>query len=212
MIPNRKRDPGLRLSEHILALERLFAGRAVCLWELITALESQAFLVTIVILALPFLTPLPLVGLSTPFGFVIALLAGQLAWGAEPWLPRVLREKKVPAGFVARVVRVAARIIRWLESALRPRWSWVFAAPGAVRIHALLIVVAAVVLLLPLPIPLTNTFPAWVILLVASGLLERDGMIVVLGYLVAVAGVAYFGILGEAAHHSLRYLFSHLWP
>ena len=211
MIPPEGKKEGRKLSEQILALERLFAGHPVTLWALITALESEAYLVTIILLTLPFLTPLPLVGLSTPFGFVIALLALQLAWGAKSWLPGVLRNRAVPKGFVARVVRVAAKIIRWLESVLRTRWGWVFALPGVLRVHALLIVVAAAVLLLPLPIPLTNTFPAWVILLAACGLLERDGVMVVLAYVVAVAGVFYFVLLGEAAHHSFRYLLGHLW-
>jgi hypothetical protein len=38
---------------------------------------------------------------------------------------------------------------------------------------------AALSLLLPLPIPFTNSFPAWAILLMAGGiLLERDGLFI----------------------------------
>jgi hypothetical protein len=55
--------------------------------------------------------------------------------------------------------------------------------------------VAALALLLPLPIPFTNSFPAWTILLVAAGLLERDGAFVLAGYVVFAAGVLYFVFL-----------------
>jgi len=60
--------------------------------------------------------------------------------------------------------------------------------------------VAAGVLLLPLPIPLTNAFPAWAIILIAAGLLERDGAFVAAGYAMFAAGTAYFILLGGAAH------------
>jgi hypothetical protein len=68
-----------------------------------------------------------------------------------------------------------------------------------VQLHAGLMLLAALVLLLPLPIPFTNSFPAWAILLLAAGLLERDGVFILAGYLVFTAGVFYFIFLGEAA-------------
>jgi hypothetical protein len=58
---------------------------------------------------------------------------------------------------------------------------------------------AALILLLPLPVPFTNAFPAWVVLLVAGGLLERDGGAILAGYLVGAGGVGFFYFLGEAA-------------
>jgi hypothetical protein len=66
-----------------------------------------------------------------------------------------------------------------------------------------MMLVAAGFLLLPLPIPLTNTVPAWVILLIAAGLLERDGVFIALGYVIAVASVVGLALLGGAAHQLL---------
>jgi hypothetical protein len=59
------------------------------------------------------------------------------------------------------------------------------------------------VLVLPLPIPFSNNLPAWAILLIAAGLVERDGLFVALGYLMFAAGVAYLWLFGEAAAHGL---------
>ena len=66
---------------------------------------------------------------------------------------------------------------------------------GAERVLGALCLVLAVVLVLP--IPLGNILPALAICLIALGVLERDGLWVVIGILVAllslvlVAGVVY---------------------
>jgi hypothetical protein len=64
--------------------------------------------------------------------------------------------------------------------------------------------VSATVLLLPLPIPFSNTFPGWVILLVAGGLLVRDGLALLLAHVVFITGVAYFIFLGGATRELLK--------
>lgn len=79
-------------------------------------------------------------------------------------------------------------------------------APVLRNLHAVAMLMAAGVLLLPLPIPLSNTVPAWVILLIAAGLLERDGMFVAGGYAVAGAGMVAVALLGGAAHQLLEVL------
>ena len=51
-------------------------------------------------------------------------------------------------------------------------------------------------LLLPLPIPFSNVIPAWAILLVAGGLLERDGAFILAGHIFTVLAIAFFGVVG----------------
>ena len=151
------------------------------------------------LLSLPFITPIPLPGLSVPFGLAIALISLRLSLGQRPWLSKNLQRKELPAGFIAKVFRVAEKVLRFLEKFLRPRVTFLTDTPLLRQLHALLMLVAALALLLPLPIPFTNSFPAWTILLVAAGLLERDGAFVLAGYVVFAAGVLYFVFLGEAA-------------
>lgn len=188
-----------KLSEEIGLLRARSEDRPLTLREVIYVLRGRAYLLVVLLLALPFLTPIPLPGLSTPFGLAIALIALRLSLGQRPWLPKKLQRKQLPAGFFAKLFRVAERIIRFLEKFLRPRWTIATGSPWLLRLHALVILVSAVVLLLPLPIPFTNSFPAWTILLLAGGLLERDGAAIALGYVVFLVGVLYFVFLGEAA-------------
>lgn len=188
-----------KLSEEIALLGARSSARPLTLREVIYVLRGRAYLLVVVLLALPFLTPLPLPGLSTPFGLAIAAIALRLTLGQRPWLPKKLQRKQLPADFFAKLFRLAERLIRLLEKLLRPRWLPLTDTALLRQSHALLMLLAALALLLPLPIPFTNSFPAWTILLLAGGLLERDGVAVLLGYVVFAAGVLYFVLLGEAA-------------
>jgi hypothetical protein len=190
-----------KLSEELAGLQARFAEEAVTLREVIEVLRGRAYLLLLILLARPFCTPIPLPGLSTPFGAVIALIAFRLALGQHPWLPERLLARRLPPGFFRRVLTATARIIRFLEVFLRPRLT-PLAEIGLLRqAHAGMMLLAALVLLLPLPIPFTNAIPAWVILLIAGGLLERDGGFIAAGYAAFAAGVFYFLFLGGATHH-----------
>ena len=90
-------------------------------------------------------------------------------------------------------------MLRLLEVMLKPRQLWLTASPLLVQLHAFIILTAALVLLLPLP-PGTNFPPALCIVIMAGGLLERDGRFILAGYLAfAFNGVffAWFAIYGK---------------
>jgi hypothetical protein len=191
--------PVRKLSEELADL-RVRAGTGpITLREVIYLLGGRAYLLLVLLLSLPFITPIPLPGLSVPFGLAIALISLRLSLGQRPWLSMKLQRKELPAGFIAKVFRVAEKVLLFLEKFLRPRLTFLTDTPLLRQLHAVLMLAAALALLLPLPIPFTNSFPAWTILLVAAGLLERDGVFVLAGYVVFAAGVLYFVFLGEAA-------------
>jgi hypothetical protein len=191
--------PPKKLSEEIAILRDRFAAGPLTLGDVVGSLQGRAWTLVLILLALPFVTPIPLPLLSTPFGVAIALISLRLALGQRPWLPGRLLGKPLPAGFFDKVLRISARVLRLLEKLLRPRLAWIAAAPALVRVHALAMFLAACVLLLPLPVPFTNAFPAWLILLIAGGLMERDGGAILVGYAAGAGGVAYFYFLGDAA-------------
>lgn len=190
--------PPRKLSAELAELRDKSGQRALTLREVIYTLHGRAYMLLVLLLALPFITPIPLPGLSTPFGLAIALIALRLSLGQRPWLPMKLQRKELPAGFFGRVFTLAEKVLRFFEKFLRPRLTALTDTPFLAQLHALLMLVAAVALLLPLPIPFTNSFPAWAILLIAAGLLERDGLFILAGYLIFVAGVLYFIFLGGA--------------
>lgn len=188
-----------KLSEELADLHTRAGDRAVPLREVIFVLRQRAYLLLIILLSLPFIQPVPLPGLSTPLGLAIVLIALRLSLGQRPWLPMRIQRAKLPAGFFGKVLTVTERLVRFLESILRPRWPALTGTGLLNQLHAIVIFLSAVILLLPLPIPFSNLLPAWAIFLLACGLLERDGLFVVLGYLAFAIGAAYFFFLGTFA-------------
>lgn len=193
-----------KLSEELAELRVRSSEKAITLREMIYMLGGRAYMLLVLLLALPFITPIPIPGLSTPFGLAIALIALRLSLGQRPLLPKSLQRKELPAGFIGKVFTVAEKVLRFFEKFLRPRLIVLTDTPLLRQLHAVLMLVAALALLLPLPIPFTNSFPAWAILLVAAGLLERDGVFILAGYVVFIAGVLYFVFLGEATAHAIQ--------
>ena len=197
-------SPPRKLSEELAELRQSAGERAITLREVIYTLGGRAYLLLVLLLALPFVTPIPLPGLSTPFGLAIALIALRLSLGQRPWLSMNLQRKELPAGFISKLFGVAEKVLWFMEKFLRPRLTFLTDTPLLVQMHAVLMLLAALALLLPLPIPFTNSFPAWTLLLLAAGLLERDGGFILAGYVVFAAGVLYFVFLGEATAHLVQ--------
>ena len=192
-------SPPKKLSEELIELRQRVAERAVTIRELLYVLKGRAYMLLVILLTLPFLLPLPLPGLSTPFGFAIMLICLRLALGQRPWLPKGIQRRELPAGFIPRLLDLAARIIGGMERVLRPRWLVLTEHALIRQLHAMVMVASATILLLPLPIPFSNGLPGWAILLLAGGLLERDGRAIVFGYLMFALSVIYLWLFGEAA-------------
>lgn len=190
------REHHRRLSEVIERLIAEFQTRPVTLREVIVVLEGRAYNLLMLLLALPFLLPLPLPGLSTLLGSVIAVIALRLTLGQKPWLPKRLLDRELPPKFFPTLLAGARRVLRFLEVMLKPRMRWLTRAALLRQLHAFVILLAAIVLLLPLP-PGTNFPPALCIVVMAGGLLERDGRFILGGYVaLALNGVffTYFAV------------------
>lgn len=158
---------------------------------LLERLAARGHALLALFLVLPFLQPVPLVGLSTPVGLAIALLGVYMALGKPPWLPQRWMDKQLSQTAVLRAVRAGQRLLKRAERFIRPRGRWLHAHPWANAIAGMIIAVSGFELALPLPIIFTNTMPALVIAVLSVGLLEQDGLWVAVGgaLFVAVATV-----------------------
>jgi hypothetical protein len=193
------RPPARKLSEELLLLQERAKTEQIAVRTVIVTLGARAYSLLLILLALPFITPIPLPGLSTPFGLAIALISLRLTLGQRPWLAKGIQRRVLPPKFFDQLVKFAGKIIAGFEKLLRPRLAVLTDYGWLRQIHAGLMMISGLALLLPLPIPFTNSFPAWVVLLMAGGLLERDGVFVAAAYAMFAAGVLYVLLLGEAA-------------
>lgn len=209
IVPTDRAHPR-KLSEEFALLLREFEVETVTLREVIGLLHGRGFVLLLLLLALPFSTPVPLPGLSTPFGLIIALIGARLVWGEKPWLPARLLDTRLPPKVFAKVFEFTRKIILGFERLLRPRLLWVTASNRRERLHAVPIVLCALLLLLPLPIPFSNSIPAWAIMLTAAGLLERDGLFILAGYVTTVLGLAFFGAIAIFGVEALDFIWAWL--
>ena len=193
LVPLPGANPG-KLSEVMERLIEEFRERPVTLREVIEVLQGRAYNLLMLLLAIPFLLPVPLPGLSTVLGSVIAVIALRLTLGQKPWLPKRLLDRELPPKFFPTLLGGARRVLRFFEVMLKPRQLWLTASPLLVQLHAFIILVAALVLLLPLP-PGTNFPPALCIVIMAGGLLERDGLFVLGGYLAFAFNGVFFTLV-----------------
>ena len=112
------------MSEEIAALLAELPQHRVTLREVLATLKGRAYTLLLIILALPFCQPLPLPGLSTLFGTIIALIGLRLSLRLEPRIPATMLEKPISTRLLVVTLTSAMRIVRMLEVVLRPRWSF----------------------------------------------------------------------------------------
>ena len=184
-----------RLSAQLLALAESEEHAELTLGGLMERLEGRVYTLLLVILSLPMCQPIPLPGLSTPFGVAIALLGLRFAFSQRPWMPQRLLATKLTGNFFPAVMRGGARVLGVFEKLLHPRLVGVFEPRYARFLTGAVICFCGLLLLLPLPIPGTNMLPALTVVLAAAAFSERDGFCLVAAGLVFVVTLAFFGAL-----------------
>ncbi|MGR3493051.1 MAG: exopolysaccharide biosynthesis protein [Shimia sp.] len=177
----------LPASERLAGLADAARGDSVTLNWILAQLGERAFGVFLLILALPCCIPF-LYGVPQVVSVPLMFVAGQLALGRTyPWLPARLGAREIK---VAALSSLAARAGPWLkriEIVSRPRLTMLTGAPFDRIVGTALVLFAASILL---PIPLTNTVPGAAVVIVAAGLLQRDGLLVLGGLVLGTAWIA----------------------
>ena len=183
------------LSADLRALAEHFKDGPVRLSEVVEVLQGRGYRFLIVLLCLPFLTPIPLPGISTVIGVVIALIGLRLALGQKPHLPQRLMQKELPPRILPKVLRASSRIVGAFERLSKPRLQLFYRQAAFQRLGGVLIALCGLKLLLPLPIPLSNFFPGISAALLAAGSFEEDGLVFLAGVLMFTVSLAYFALL-----------------
>ena len=186
-----REPPVRRLSEDLRAILREANGRAMTIAELESILQGRGFAMFILLLSAPFIVPAP--GLSTPFGIALMSLGLRIAIGQKAMLPAFLLRRTLTYKTLERVISPLAKIAERFEKRIRPRMHFLQERPWAVNLIGVGIVSGGFLLSLPLPIPFSNLFPAVSIMLLAAGLMERDGLLVLWGYVMGLISWVYIG-------------------
>lgn len=194
-------------AETILAvLRRLGHGPAderATLGELVGKLDERGHALVLLLLAAPNLTPGPsMPGFSTIFGVPLCIVAFDMILGRRTLhLPRFLARISIPRRRIANFVVKLEPLLRRIERVLKPRRP---PLDGPAVSRGLGVACLLLAVLLTLPIPVFSLLPALALVIVALGLLARDGLAVLCGLGLGLTACGILAGLAIAARD--------LWP
>ncbi len=172
------------------------SGPTATLGDLINALDERAYGLLLLLLALPCTLPFVYI-LPQIVALPMLALAAQMAMGKEaPWLPDTLNQRAFKISLMQGTVERAERYLGWIERITHPRLPQLSDGIGGRIVGALLLIPCASILV---PLPLTNSTPGVGVAIAAIGLIERDGLLIILGLLIGIIWVFVLIFLGAEA-------------
>ncbi len=192
--PMMKPCERISASQQLLSLSiELEQRSAITLGELLDHLGRAGVGLTVLLLALPVMFPVP-----GPWGIILgaclAALSVQLIFGASKLrLPGWLGKRNVPIELLKAVIKRSVPWLRWIEAHIRPGRLNALNGRGAQALVGLPMVLLSVALALPLP--LGNFLPVLAFIMFALAFLERDGLAVIIGLVLTVLALIWTGIL-----------------
>lgn len=187
--PPRKKT----LSEILLEIAEDTSRDFITIGTLMKALEGRARAALILIFAFPNALP-AIPGTSGILGLPLLYITFQMMLGRNPWLPKIISDRGLARERFAQLMDKLLPYLARTERLLRPRLRALSGHTAEYFLGAVCLILAIV---LTLPVPLGNMLPAFSMCLIALGVLERDGVWVILGLISSVialvisAGVVY---------------------
>jgi hypothetical protein len=182
--------------ELLPTLERIFAGprdSLLTMNELLAGLAVRSYAFAIAIFDLPNCIPTGIPLLSTVTGVPMLLFVLQRIMGhPNATLPHIVGDRGLARGRLQDVLERARRPITWLESIIHPRNEWWIRGRCRVALGAACVVM---IVILALPIPFDNLFAAWAIMFFCLALIEGDGVMAMLGWLLTVITLVWTALL-----------------
>ena len=193
-------DTSEKLSTTLEKLIGKLQGQTITLRELMEAIGEQGLLLICAIASLPFLIPVSIPGVSTVFGAAIILVRLAITMNRLAWLPAKILDRQMETAKLVPALQKGVAIVSRLDRFIRPRIPALTTGVIANRINGLALMTAGVLLMMPLGfIPFSNTLPGIAILLFSAGMIQRDGVTVLGGYLFLGLTTIYFAALAYAA-------------
>ncbi|WP_210496785.1 exopolysaccharide biosynthesis protein [Microvirga antarctica] len=173
-------------------------GESISIGAIIDAFGERAFGFVLILFSLPNCVPAP-PGIAGIVGTPVLIFGIQMLLGHKhPWLPGFIKRRTVSLSKFKRLIDLAEPKLQKLESWCKPRLPALF-GPFGDRMVGLFAVLVALCVLIPFP---GTNFPPSIALVIASiAVMEEDGYLLLGGYLIGLAGIAYtITVLGASYH------------
>ena len=193
--------PPRTLLQSIEAMSGEAGPEGFSLRQIMDRLDERAFGAMLFVLALPCCVPF-LYLVPQIVSLPMMALAAQMAWGREePWLPTRLAARKIDRHGLMNTARGGRKWFGWVEAIARPRLTFLTGAGSERVIGAVLCVFCASILV---PLPMTNTVPGFAVALASFGLIQRDGLLVIVGLVLGSVWVSFLVTVAIVGLDTLR--------
>lgn len=178
--------------------------------ELMEDFHENGILLAMIFFSLPVAIPLPYPpGFTTVMGIPLMILSIQMLLGNKKVsLPQKINDYELKNSTLRAISdKVVPRLVS-VEKYVKPRFSFAKSVYCEQFIGFISLLAAFSV---ALPIPLTNAIPALGIAVMALGLLNRDGLVIIVGFFITVIGllVAIGAVL--ASWVAIKYIFNSIF-
>lgn len=191
-----KEKENIKISDHILKICEKVPEEGLVLNDLLDLIGDYGIYFTTIILLSPFLFPVSFPGSSSIFGSVIILLNINIFFQDAKLLPKRFKNYHLTKKSINKLLKSIIKVVSWFEKISKPRLMILSTKDNIKYINTIIILILSFLLILPLPIPLTDFFPAYCILMIVLGTMEKDGYILILGYALTIFTIFYFSTLG----------------
>ena len=191
----------LVISQQLAQLAADTTEETVTLDWVLHNLNERAFGLFLLVLALPCCIPF-LYGIPQVVALPLMLVSVQILFGRRlPWLPKKLGARTVTKEGLQNLSDRASPWLHKIEAVSRPRLT-ALSRPPLDRLVGLGLVLFSASILVPLPG--TNSVPGMAVVIISMGLLQRDGILILLGLLLGTAWIATLIVAGATLATLLR--------
>jgi hypothetical protein len=190
-----------RASDSVSRISKEIPEEGITFKDFLELIGEQGGLLSCLVLVAPFLFPVSIPGSSLPFGLAILLINVGIILKRHPLIPKVIMEYKISQNNMLKILNGMSTVLTKFEKITKPRLTVLAGTDNIFYVNSSLIIFCSLLLMLPLPVPLTDFLPAYSILFLTLGSIERDGYLILAGYSLAVVTTVYFlliAILGLA--------------
>lgn len=153
---------------------------------LLKSIDSGGFALLNLIFAIILMIPLP-PPIAIIAGLIIMFLSFQMIIGMkEVWLPKIITEKSIKRSTLSIIVEKSTIYLYKLERFTRRRFTFVSNPVTERIIGAFIFFLAAITLT---PIVFANTIPGLAIILISFGMINKDGLMVIIGFIVGIFSI-----------------------
>lgn len=185
-------------------LEKKSSEETLYLSDFTNHFGSRSATFIIALLALPIALPFTPPGINTPFAIACILLCFSYILNQKNYkLPGFIENRKVPFKPDGGFFKAMSKLLIWSEVVIKPRWGKIIDFKFSNVFLGLGMMSAAIVMIIPLPI--INSVSSFIVLMVALGIVAKDGLIATLfslsGYLLLILSIGlivYGFIIGES--------------